>query len=404
MARGQHDNAAKTLASAMAIFESLGDRGGLADTLNEVGVLEEGRGRNTEALAQYRRALQIRREIGDRRGEAESLNNVGYAYQLLGESDNASAYWEQALELHRETGNREGVILVTQSLGQLEISQGKWDLAVKSFLSALDESREMELRSAAAASMGYLGRLAQYQGRYAAALSSYAEALAALTSLKDTHGLAEFTLARAETLIEMGRIDEAEADLGRAGDYLGETPNVEQHAEWQRLRATVRARRGDLDGTAAALAQARRELQGNASPASLLAVAVDEGLLQLQRGRARDAARALENIEVKAEHLGDVPLRLRAAEAAARAAWSAGDAAAADRFVVLGLRSVRDCGTWAGAIRLYRIQGALEKGRGETRAAEASFRHATQELDRMQQGLDADHVSALRKAHAEEAS
>ena len=130
----------------MELFKSLDDRAGLADTLNDFGVLEEGRGRNTEALARYREALQIRRGVGDRRGEAESLNNVGYAYHLLGESDNASAYWNQALAVHRETGNREGVILVTQSLGQLQISQGQWDLAVKSFLSALEDSRAMELR------------------------------------------------------------------------------------------------------------------------------------------------------------------------------------------------------------------------------------------------------------------
>ena len=403
LARGQQDKAEKTLDAAMDLFESLGDRGGLADTLNELGVLKEGRGRNTEALARYRQALQIRREIGDRRGEAESLNNVGYAYHLLGESDNSSVYWKQALAAHRETGNREGVILVTQSLGQLQIAQGKWDLAVKSLLSALQDSREMELRAAEAVSMGYLGRLAQYQGRYAAAQSSYAEALEALTTLKDTHGLAEFSLARAESSIEMGRIDEADADLGRAGAYLEETPNLEQHAEWQRLRSAVRAKRGDLDGAAAGLGLARRELRGNASPAFILNLDIDEGTLLLQKGRVKEAARALEAVEARAERFDDMPVRLKAAAAAARAAASAGEDAKAERFVAQALRWVHDGATWSGTYRLYRLQGAIETRRGDARSAEASFARATRELERMQQGLNAETAGALRKALAEEA-
>ena len=403
LSRGQQDQAEKTLRAAMELFKSLDDRAGLADTLNDFGVLEEGRGRNTEALARYREALQIRRGVGDRRGEAESLNNVGYAYHLLGESDNASAYWNLALAVHRETGNREGVILVTQSLGQLQISQGQWDLAVKSFLSALEDSRAMELRSAEAASLGYLGRLAQYQGRYAAALSFYAEALGALEALKDAHGLAEFSLARAENLLEMGRLDEADADLGRAGSYLEATPNLEQHAEWQRLRSGVRVERGDFEGAASGLSQARRELRGNASPVSILGLDIDDGTLLLQKRRVREAARALETVEARAERLGDMPLKLKAAEAAARAALLAGESQKSEKLVAQALRWVNDCGTWSGTHRLYRIQGAVEKGRGKTQASEASFARAALELERMQQGLDAAHASALRDVQAKEA-
>lgn len=404
LSRGQYDQADKTLTLAMGLFESLGDRSGLADTLNDFGVLEEGRGHYTAALARYREALQIRREVGDRRGEAESLNNVGFAYHLLGESDNASVYWNQALAVQRETGNREGVIVVTQSLGQLQLSQGQWDLAVKSLLSVLQDSRDMELRSAEAVSMGYLGRVAQYQGRYAAALSSYAEALAALQTLKDTHGLAEFSLARAECLLEMGRLDEADVDLDRAGGYLEATPNLEQHSEWQRLRSAVRAKRGDLEGAAASLVQARRDLRGTASPASILRLDIDDATLLLQEGHSREAARALIAVEARAERLGDMPLRLRAAEAAARGTLSAGESAKAERLVAQALRWVKECGTWSGTHRLYRIRGAIEKGRGETRAAESSLARAAQELLRLQQGLDAEHTSALRKAQAEEAS
>jgi tetratricopeptide (TPR) repeat protein/TolB-like protein len=401
-ARGEHDAAAKTLASALEIFDALGNRAGRADAVNDLGVNEEARGDYGRALERYREALQLRRELGDRRGEAESLNNVGYANQLLGDIDNASVYWHQALDLYKETGNSEGEILVTQSLGQLQLAQGKWDDAVKSFLGALERSREAEMLPASAVSLGNLGRLAQYQGRYAAALSSYGEGLGVLDGLKDTRGLAEFTLARAELWIELGLPDEAEKDLARVETWLGEAENHEQRAEWLRLTARIQARRGDPAGARATLAKAREEGTASQSAAAQLRIDVDEGLTLLDEKKIGPALRTLRAAHQRAEKLGDAMLRLRAGEALARASLAGRDREQAERMLGQAIRLAGSCGAYAGSVRLHRLQAAAAKARGDERAAQAELDRAASELKRIQQGLDPARAGALEKTIAAE--
>jgi tetratricopeptide (TPR) repeat protein/TolB-like protein len=396
-ARGNHAEATRTLASAMEIFTSLGDRAGLADAVNDLGMMEESRGSYGNALKRYREALQIRRELGDRRAEAESLNNVGYANQLLGDFDNASVYWHQALDLYKSTGNREGEILVTQSLGQLELAQGRWDDAVKSYLRALEQSRDAEMLSASAASLGYLGRLAQYQGRYAAALASYDEGLKVLDGLKDVRGLVEFTLARAETWIELGLLDKASADLSRTEGWLGEAKNHEQQAEWLRLSAKVQARHGDLAASRATLARARKEASASESAATMLRIDVDNGLQLLSERRVSDALRALQSAQDRAERLGDAMLRLRAAEGLTRASLKAKDPTRAERSLARGLRVAGTCGSYAGAPRLYRLQAQAARARGDERAMQASLDRSAEELKRIRQGLAPEYASALER-------
>ncbi len=394
-AGGEHDDAAKTLASSIALFDELGDRAGRADAVNDLGANEEARGDYRKALDRYREALQIRKEIGDRRAEAESLNNVGYANQLLGNSDNASVYWHQALDLYRETGNREGEILVTQSLGQLQLAQGRWDDAVKSYLKALNESRENEMVPASAVSLGYLGRLAQVQGRYAAALASYEEGLKVLDGLKDAHGLAEFTLDRADLWIELGALDEAHGDLARAEGWLGEASNHEQRAEWLRLSARVLAKRGDLARAKSTLARARADGNASQSATVLLRIDVDDGLQLLGEKRAGDAVRSLQASSQRAERLGDAALRLLAGEALARACLQAGDPARAEKELTQSVRLAASCGSYAGLARLYRLQAAAAAARGDQLGARASRDRAAGEIKRLQQGLAPARASAL---------
>jgi tetratricopeptide (TPR) repeat protein/TolB-like protein len=402
--RGAHDDAAKTLASAIEIFDSLGDKAGRADAVNDLGVNEEARGNYRQALERYREALQLRRELGDKRAEAESLNNVGYANQLLGNSDNASVYWQQALDLYRETGNREGEIVVTQSLGQLQLAQGRWDDAVKSYLKALEASREIELLPASAASLGYLGRLAQYQGRYAAALSSYGEGLEILNGLKDAHGLVEFTLARADAWIDLGMLDEAQADLGRAEKWLEEAANHEQSAEWLRLTAKVQSRRGDLAGARATLAKARQEGAASQSAATLLRIDVDDGVQMVNERRIPEAVRSQQSALTRADRLGDAMLRLSAAEALARAYLAANDPGKAERTLSQTLRLAAGFGEYGGAVRLHRLAAEAARARGDEPAAKSELNRAAAELARIQQGLPADRATALARSIEKETS
>ena len=105
---GRFAEAEPDLREARAIYEKIGDRQGLADVLDEFGVLHEGRGEYARARKAYQEALRIRRDLGDERQLAQSYDNVGYVFFLEGEYDNALVYWQQALDLRRKIGDKAG--------------------------------------------------------------------------------------------------------------------------------------------------------------------------------------------------------------------------------------------------------------------------------------------------------
>ncbi len=65
-------------------------------------------GEKEEALNYYNQALPLFLAVGDRGGEAITLNNIGLVYDSLGEKQEALNYYNQALPLRRAVGDRGG--------------------------------------------------------------------------------------------------------------------------------------------------------------------------------------------------------------------------------------------------------------------------------------------------------
>jgi tetratricopeptide (TPR) repeat protein len=60
----------------------VGDRGGEATTLNNIGGVYSELGEKQKALEYYSQSLPLRRAVGDRSGEATTLNNIGKSTQI----------------------------------------------------------------------------------------------------------------------------------------------------------------------------------------------------------------------------------------------------------------------------------------------------------------------------------
>ncbi|MDJ0692695.1 MAG: tetratricopeptide repeat protein, partial [Xenococcaceae cyanobacterium MO_188.B32] len=68
-----------------------------ADKLLQQGIRQFQISQYREAFQSWQNALTIYREIGDRGGEANSLNNLGNAYYSLGEYARAIEFYQQSL-------------------------------------------------------------------------------------------------------------------------------------------------------------------------------------------------------------------------------------------------------------------------------------------------------------------
>lgn len=364
MIRGEYNKALASLRSALQILEEIGNRSGIAELQDAFGSLEEEQGHYSEALAHYRSALQVRRTLGDQRSLAKSHNNVGYTYYLLSDYENAMVYFQEALRLYRAGGDQTGGMLVTQSIGLVQLAQGPWEGAVKSFLETLGEGRNEDSKSAMAMSQGYLGLAAQYQGRYGAAITSFEKALAVLEKLRDERGVAEFSLLKAGAYVELGMLSEAESLLSEIERKLGSKMNHEQKATLLIVRGELRLQRGSAQEAKASFRSAIREAEASHGPNRILMARLGLGRALASGGDLIGALRQIRSVQGEADHLGDLLLRLRSAEALAEVELARGDLAAAEGSLRDGLRVLVSAGSYNGAFRLHLLLARILERRG----------------------------------------
>ena len=397
MLRGEHAAARRLFEEALALLQRLGDGPGMADVYNNFGMLAEETGAYEEALRHYQQALRIRRDLGNDLTLTESFANIGFTNYQLGRYDDALAYWRQELDLATKNGDPRGVMLATQNLGLLDLARGRWDAAVKSFLDALAKSRELDAKEATAASLGQLGRLAQYQGRPAAALASYQDALAVLREIGDRRGLAEFTLAQAEVEIELGVEKAAGERLRAAAALLEGEQNREQQAELERLRGEWHLLRGEPAAAREALRRAVAHAQASGSVVALLDARLSAARAELASGPGRMVRAELDLLHEQTESLGHARLRLRAAEAVARAALAAGDPEQARKAARAGLDQAATCGGYSGAWRLHLLLARACENKGERSEAEAERGRAAGEVARLSRDLAPEQRTSLKR-------
>lgn len=94
---GQFEALLEQCHKALAIWESLKNDFGMADTLNNIGVAHHRLGRYRQALEVLHRALEKSRAAGAIRVEAYALTSLGDLYHDLGQFEPALAFYAQAL-------------------------------------------------------------------------------------------------------------------------------------------------------------------------------------------------------------------------------------------------------------------------------------------------------------------
>ena len=142
-ARGDYDTARNRYQQALAIFEELGDRAGMAATYGQLGVLAQARGDYDTARNRYQQALAIFEELGDRAGMANTYHNLGILARARGDYDTAHNLYEQSLHIKEELGDRAGMATTYHQLGVLAQARGDYDTAHTYYQQALTIFEEL---------------------------------------------------------------------------------------------------------------------------------------------------------------------------------------------------------------------------------------------------------------------
>ncbi len=189
--RGELEPAREALERARALFESAGDRRGVAGATDDLGGLLRQRGEHAAALEHHRRALALRRALGDRRSIALSLANIGRVYRESGASREALEPTREALEIRRQIGDKVGVVSSLVELGAIHEAGANVDAAMGDYAEALKLAREIGDRVGQGSALGRLADVELRAERPGVALEHALEALEVATALGDALGEAD---------------------------------------------------------------------------------------------------------------------------------------------------------------------------------------------------------------------
>jgi len=163
---------------ASRIYQSVGDRYGLASTLEVAGQVFFDHGDYPGALAKYKEELAIAREVGNRRAESSALNNMALVLNQQGDAEGAQKMWQESLPIFREVADKDG--FATTQINIAGVLKDKGDLAgaKKLYEQALSTFREINDQSGIALSLTALGTVLDAQGDSAGAKKIFDQVVA----------------------------------------------------------------------------------------------------------------------------------------------------------------------------------------------------------------------------------
>jgi len=248
---GNYPTAHEHYDRAMTIYEALGDRSGVASITNRIGIVYLETGNYPAALEHYHRALAMHEELGNRGGVARVTGNIGIVHSSTGNYPAALEHYHRALASHEDLGERAGVANVTASIGIVHSNTGSFHAAREHYHRALAMHEELGDRGGVARVTSSIGILHGSTGDYSAALEHFHRALAMHEELGESRGVAFVTGNILNALMLSEEYADAEALLAKMDAMQLDDPGVVVNREIN--RAHLQQNTGNTDEAVATL-------------------------------------------------------------------------------------------------------------------------------------------------------
>ena len=207
--QGKWQEAIAAYEQSLETNRQLADVHGEAQTLGNLGLVYHQQGKLPEAISVFDQDLQISCELRDIHGVAQTLNNLGSVYRQQGKLPEAISAYEQSLQTKRELGDVHGVAVTLNNLGLVYSDQGKWHEAIASFEQSLQTFRELGDVQGIAQAIMNLGLVYYQQGKWQEAIASFEQSLQTFRELGDVHGVAQTLMNLGIVYRDQGKWHEA---------------------------------------------------------------------------------------------------------------------------------------------------------------------------------------------------
>ncbi len=251
-AEGDYEGAKGRSEEGIALCRAIGDRAGLAFSLNLLGMIMRHRGDHRRATEMLEESLALRRALDDTWGIASSLNSLGIIASYQSDYSRATRLFEESLGLRRQLGDRGGIAECLYFLGIVTFHLGDRQRTAEHFAQCLDLFRELGDRAGTASALTNLGMLAQHLGEGDRALRLYGESLTLRHELGDRPGIAECLERMAEVARAQGQARRAARLAGAAEALHGSVALPRERPESSGSAAAKAARTGASPGPRAA--------------------------------------------------------------------------------------------------------------------------------------------------------
>ena len=189
-AQGDFSAAKSSLEQSLLLYEELGDKWGIAASLNALGVSARDRGDYRSAQKHLERSLSCWRALSDGLSVARCLHNLANVVRVRGDYPSAQVALREAATIFEQLGDRSGAAWSVNQQGDIAREQGDVVVARELYQRAFTAFRQVGDRWGSARSLADLGAIYCEQREYEAAHSAYREALEIFADLGHRRGIA----------------------------------------------------------------------------------------------------------------------------------------------------------------------------------------------------------------------
>lgn len=186
---GNYEQALSLFQNGLALYQDLGDKWGVAATLNGLGDMAHQRVNYEEAKSRYEEALVLFKELGNQQAVSYVLNNLGNVTRDQGDYERASEIHEEALAIFRNLGDKRALATSLFNLGEVAQYKGDYGRAAELQNESLALKREVGDKRGITFSLANLGDIARCQGDYNRATTLYEESLVLCREIGDKRGV-----------------------------------------------------------------------------------------------------------------------------------------------------------------------------------------------------------------------
>jgi ATP/maltotriose-dependent transcriptional regulator MalT len=176
--QGDYEYATMMARECLALFRELGEKQGIATSLNALALITRMKGDNAAARALQEESLAIFRELGDKWSIAQAIYLLGSVASYQGDDTTTRSLMQEGLALFREVGDQQGIANSLGVLGLVAFSQGDYEAARAPIEEALAIFRVLDDRRGISRGLHGLASIAFRRGDYERARTRYEESLA----------------------------------------------------------------------------------------------------------------------------------------------------------------------------------------------------------------------------------